>query len=232
MHNCKCNLSRLVHFNRGRLPHIWMCLACAEQLGGPKLPEEEREALAAFGNILNERTNEMGKEIKLAIQIVVGDTPVSAEDIATALRAQAEALSPEHPEAETPSKKKPAKGGKKKENGDSRTDFGGTEADDPDSSEGSDGDDAGSSEADDPSGEESGSSEDDGGFGGESSEPEESGGPSKEECIGLLKKLAAKSSKDAAMKLMKKVTGKDSIHDVADKHYAALHKAVKAAIKA
>lgn len=39
-----------VHFNRGKHGHVWLCLACAKQLSGPSLPDDEKEALIEFSN--------------------------------------------------------------------------------------------------------------------------------------------------------------------------------------
>lgn len=37
-----------VHFNRGRHGHVWICIACKTVLGGPSLPDDEKEALIQF----------------------------------------------------------------------------------------------------------------------------------------------------------------------------------------
>lgn len=48
--------SHPVHFNRGRHGSVWICISCGKQLMGPKLPDDEREALTVFAELFS---NEM-----------------------------------------------------------------------------------------------------------------------------------------------------------------------------
>lgn len=45
---------RPVHFNRGRHGHLWICISCGRQLAGPKINDDEREALVAFTLVATE----------------------------------------------------------------------------------------------------------------------------------------------------------------------------------
>lgn len=172
---------------------------------------------------------------KLAINLILDGGAVTAEELALLLRAQADALSPPA-EASKPKKQKA-----KKKDEEENDDADGTDSDSGDDESDSDEGDDDSSDADEGSDEkasEDGESEDgdDSSDDSESEDSDEDGdeseaGPSKKECIGLLKKLATKKNKKTAMAVMKKVTGNDSIHDVSAKHYAKLASALKKAAK-
>jgi ribosomal protein L12E/L44/L45/RPP1/RPP2 len=176
------------------------------------------------------------QDVRIGINIVVSGAPLSASDIAKALRAQAEALSPEKQMADAkPAKSAPKKGKKKGEeenDPDSGFDSNGAEADDVDPSEGNSDHDASAGEDFSAEESEEGENHDDG-SGGEGeegsadSEPEaEDDEPSKDEIIGLLKKAVAKSDRAKVEAFLKKVTGKDSIHAVDSKKYKVLRDAL------
>lgn len=64
-----------VHFNRGRHGSVWICRACGVQTAGPKLPDEEREALRQFAIILfskHEAERQGVRMAKIELAILVG----------------------------------------------------------------------------------------------------------------------------------------------------------------
>lgn len=48
---------QVAHLNRGRKAHVWMCMKCGEQIGGPKLEEKERVGLAGEAKGLHQAAN-------------------------------------------------------------------------------------------------------------------------------------------------------------------------------
>lgn len=164
----------------------------------------------------------MAKALKIALNVILGEETATAAEIANALRAQADALdgAGKAAPAKSTKKQKPAKEDDDEGTDDTDSD---TETDEDDSDgEMADSDDADGEESE---AEESEADEND-------AEEEAEKGPSKTEVLKTLKLVAAKKKKSVAVSVMKKATGKDSIHDVKAKDYAKLHKALKAALKA
>lgn len=69
--SCKDAHSRPVEFNRGRLGHTWMCLACGKHLRGPKLQEDEAKLLVEFFNRATAQTGNERKESTMQLEIKV-----------------------------------------------------------------------------------------------------------------------------------------------------------------
>lgn len=156
--------------------------------------------------------------------------PPTVEEIASALRLQADALWPNTGLAAKVEKS--AKRTKKKETEEEN----GTDSTDPDSSvdenyEASGDDDSGDADSETVSEAPSEEvSEDDGSFGEDDAEE---AGPSKADVIGLLNKVAAGSAKNLkqARELIKKHCGVASIQQAKPKTFAPLAKALKAELK-
>lgn len=78
--SCASGHVRPVHFNRGKHGHVWVCIACAKQLKGPSLPDDERMALIEFTKLItnenpqgnNTVKTEKESTMKLEVAMLVG----------------------------------------------------------------------------------------------------------------------------------------------------------------
>lgn len=129
---CTGKHQRPVHFNRGKHGHLWLCIACGKQLSGPKIPDDECEALSIYANYLvgngkdlrgakpqtalEANGDQMENTLQITLNFKSGTTP---DIIAAQLRMQAgifEGMSPKEAASRTNTdgEKAPAKAASKK----------------------------------------------------------------------------------------------------------------------
>lgn len=173
------------------------------------------------------------QQFSIQIQMLAGSPhrPPTVEEIASALRLQADALWPSTGLAAKADK--PAKRTKKKEieeeNGTDSTDSDSSVDEDLEASGDDNSSDADSEAVSEAPSEESGVED----YGSIGEDDTEEAGPSKADCIGLLNKVAAGSAKNLkqARELIKKHCGVASIQQAKPKTFASLAKALKAELK-